>query len=46
MKEIPLSEAKSEEACDYIIYYCGLDCYETWVTQKQPVTGEYPEYTE
>ncbi len=33
MKEIPASEAKSEEAVDYIIYFCGLDCYESWSTQ-------------
>ena len=26
-KEIPLSEAVNEEATDYILHFCGLDCY-------------------
>ena len=35
LKEIPLSEAKSEEATDYVVYFCGLDCYETWSSQDE-----------
>lgn len=35
LKEIPLSEAKNEEASDYVIYFCGLDCYEQWNTQDE-----------
>ena len=27
-KEIPISEAKSVKATDYIMHYYGLDCYE------------------
>jgi hypothetical protein len=30
LKEIPRSEAKIEEASDYVLYFCGLDCYEKW----------------
>ena len=30
LKEIPQSEAKAEEASDYVMYFCGLDCYEQW----------------
>ena len=30
LKEIPKSEAKVSEAGDYIVYFCGLDCYEKW----------------
>ena len=30
MKEIPRSEAKVEEASDYVAYFCGLDCYDKW----------------
>ena len=30
LKEIPRSEAKSPEAQDYLIYFCGLDCYDRW----------------
>jgi hypothetical protein len=31
--EIPVSEAKSEEATEYVVYFCGLDCYEKWKNQ-------------
>lgn len=30
LKEIPVSEAKNEEASDYVVYFCGLDCYQVW----------------
>lgn len=30
LKEVPLSEAKSAEAVDYVAYFCGLDCYNEW----------------
>ena len=30
MNEIPRSEAKVEEASDYVAYFCGLECYEKW----------------
>lgn len=30
MKEIPKSEAEVAEAKDYLLYFCGLDCYDTW----------------
>jgi hypothetical protein len=32
--EIPLSEAVVSEASDYVVYFCGLDCYERWRTQR------------
>lgn len=35
LKEIPLSEAKSEEASDYFIYYCSLDCYAKWKEKEK-----------
>lgn len=35
MEEIPVSEAKSEEATDYVVYFCGLDCYAAW--KEQPI---------
>mgnify|MGYP003578089264 FL=1 len=31
--EIPLSEAVVPEARDYVVHFCGLDCYERWRTQ-------------
>lgn len=30
MKEIPVSEDQSEEARDYIMHYCGIECYDRW----------------
>ena len=30
LKEIPVSEAKSEEALDYVVHFCGLECYAQW----------------
>ncbi len=30
LKQIPHSEAKMEEAGDYVLYFCGLDCYKIW----------------
>jgi len=28
--EIPVSEAIVPEASDYVVYFCGLDCYAAW----------------
>jgi hypothetical protein len=35
LKEIPVSEAKSEEAEDYVRYFCGIDCYQQWKQQAE-----------
>lgn len=35
MKEVPASEAKNEEAEDYVVHFCGLECYSKWKEQKQ-----------
>jgi len=34
MKEIPTSEAKSAEATDYVIHFCGTECYAKWKEQS------------
>lgn len=34
-KEIPASEAKVAEATDYVMYFCGLDCFEKWARQNE-----------
>jgi hypothetical protein len=39
-KEIPLSEAVNEEATDYVLHFCGLDCYAKWKTQSNPLLPE------
>jgi hypothetical protein len=36
LKQVPKSEAQSPEASDYVLYFCGLDCYEKWKQQKDP----------
>ena len=36
LKNIPASEAKSEEATYYVAYFCGLDCYDKWKHQESP----------
>lgn len=35
LKEVPISEAKSEEATDYVVHFCGLECYTKWKEQNQ-----------
>ena len=30
LNEIPESAAKSEEANDYVRYFCGLECFDAW----------------
>ena len=30
LKEIPRSEAEIEEVSDYVLYFCGMDCYKKW----------------
>ncbi|HFE38033.1 MAG TPA: DUF3330 domain-containing protein [Gammaproteobacteria bacterium] len=33
-ERIPVSEATSEEARDYVVYFCGLECHEKWTSQQ------------
>ena len=35
LKEIPISESKSVEATDYVVHFCGLDCYSKWKEQNE-----------
>ena len=35
LKQIPVSEAKSEEASDYVLYFCGIECYQQWKQQAE-----------
>ncbi len=30
LKEVPPSEAQSAEGSDYVLYFCGLECYQEW----------------
>jgi hypothetical protein len=29
-QEVPQSLAKSVEAQDYVLFFCGLDCFDAW----------------
>ena len=35
LKEVPASEATSAEGRDYVLYFCGADCYEQWREQEE-----------
>jgi hypothetical protein len=35
LKEVPNSEAQSAEANDYVLYFCGLECYDKWRQEFQ-----------
>lgn len=35
LKEVPLSEAKTFEAEDYVAHFCGLDCYAEWKRRSE-----------
>ncbi len=34
LKEVPISEATVPEATDYVMHFCGLECYEKWKDQN------------
>lgn len=40
LKQIPVSEAKNEEAQDYVVHFCGLDCHEKWKAQQSSKENE------
>jgi len=35
MKEVPIDEANSFEAVDYVVHFCGLECFEKWKKKNQ-----------
>jgi hypothetical protein len=35
LKEVPASEARVAEAQEYVMYFCGLPCYEKWKEQSE-----------
>lgn len=39
-KEVPLSEAKTPEAVDYVAHFCGLECYTKWQQDSAAKQGE------
>lgn len=43
LKEVPKSEATSPEATEYVLYFCGLDCYEQWKRSRSLPSEEANE---
>lgn len=39
LKEIPLNEAGIVEVNDYVLYFCGLDCYHQWRATQDDTTA-------
>ncbi|MDH5446382.1 MAG: DUF3330 domain-containing protein [Gammaproteobacteria bacterium] len=35
LKEVPVSEANSDEARDYVFHFCGIECYGKWQEQEK-----------
>lgn len=35
LKEIPRAEAVNAEAEDYVMHFCGLDCYRAWAAKPE-----------
>ncbi len=42
LKEIPRSGAKSHEAEEYVIWFCGLECYEQWRKRQAGAPSKKP----
>lgn len=40
LKEVPKSESMSPEATEYVLHFCGLDCYEKWKSTKDKHRGQ------
>ncbi len=48
LKEVPKSEAEIAEAQDYVLHFCGLECYDQWAhaekaraaADAEPASGE------
>lgn len=39
-KEVPKTESTVAEAADYVMFFCGLDCYEEWKKDADNGKGE------
>lgn len=43
LKEVPVSEATVPEATDYVVYFCGLACYDKWKSMHGNAGEQVPE---
>lgn len=35
LKEVPYTEAQHDEGSDYVMHFCGLECYKMWREQNK-----------
>jgi hypothetical protein len=35
LKEVPYTDAQHDEGGDYVMHFCGLECYKTWREQNE-----------
>lgn len=40
MKEIPKADASVIETHDYVVHFCGLDCYDQWRKQGSTIADK------
>ena len=40
LKEIPIDEARIAEGSDYVVHFCGLECFEKWQLLQPPQQDE------
>ena len=38
LKEVPRGDAQSSEVHEYVLYFCGLECYDQWHEEPDPPT--------
>jgi YHS domain-containing protein len=42
-KEIPLSSALTPQGADYVLYFCGAECYEEFAAEQRASPPKQPE---
>ncbi len=42
-KEIPLSSALTPQVEDYVVYFCGLECYEEFAAERNSSAPKEPQ---
>ena len=35
LREVPYTEAQHDEGSDYVLHFCGLECYKIWRKQHK-----------
>lgn len=40
LKEVPKSAATAPEVADYVVHFCGLECYEKWKNQREKPSNQ------